>query len=283
MTLHSAKGLEFPIVYLTGMEDGLFPSYMTIVADDPDEIEEERRLCYVGITRAEKELVITCAKQRMVRGETQMNKVSRFVKEIPQELLEVQNNVTGYNKSKINYGGEKEPGSQNLFSPRAHAKDVLSRYGSGNSAQYASYNKNRTAISGNSSKGIYGTYKPTNYGSAKSSTDYSSPVRSSTNYGSARTSGSSQQVVNPAYSAAVRDVSLAKENKKVGFGKEFPMGNVPVNGLGYSVGDTVSHVKFGNGVVREIVSATKDYMVTVDFDDFGTKKMLAGFARLKKL
>ena len=87
---------------------------MTIVADDPDEIEEERRLCYVGITRAEKELVITCAKQRMVRGETQMNKVSRFVKEIPQELLEVQNNVTGYNKSKINYGGEKEPGLKSM-------------------------------------------------------------------------------------------------------------------------------------------------------------------------
>lgn len=88
MTLHSAKGLEFSQVYLAGMEDGLFPSYMSIVADDAAaELEEERRLAYVGITRAKQNLAITCAKQRMVRGETQYNKVSRFVKEIPRELL----------------------------------------------------------------------------------------------------------------------------------------------------------------------------------------------------
>lgn len=87
MTLHSAKGLEFPNVYLAGMEDGIFPSYMTIISDDPSDMEEERRLCYVGITRAMKELSITCAKQRMIRGETQYNKVSRFVKEIPRNLL----------------------------------------------------------------------------------------------------------------------------------------------------------------------------------------------------
>lgn len=87
MTLHSAKGLEFPNVYLAGMEDGLFPSHMTITADDPEEVEEERRLCYVGITRAEKELTLTCARRRMIRGETQYNKMSRFLKEIPMELL----------------------------------------------------------------------------------------------------------------------------------------------------------------------------------------------------
>ena len=87
MTLHSAKGLEFPNVYLAGMEDVLFPSYMTITSDDPEEVEEERRLCYVGITRAEKELTLTCARRRMIRGETQYNKMSRFLKEIPMELL----------------------------------------------------------------------------------------------------------------------------------------------------------------------------------------------------
>ncbi len=87
MTLHSAKGLEFPNVYLAGMEDGIFPSYMTIVSDDPMDIEEERRLCYVGITRAMTDLTISCARQRMVRGETQYNKVSRFIKEIPRNLL----------------------------------------------------------------------------------------------------------------------------------------------------------------------------------------------------
>ena len=88
MTLHSAKGLEFPNVYLAGMEDGLFPSYMSITAENSDnEIEEERRLAYVGITRAKEHLTITNARMRMVRGETQFNKVSRFVKEIPESLL----------------------------------------------------------------------------------------------------------------------------------------------------------------------------------------------------
>ncbi|MBA2212767.1 DNA helicase PcrA [Sellimonas intestinalis] len=87
MTLHSAKGLEFSYVFLAGMEDGLFPSYMTITADDPMELEEERRLCYVGITRAMKELTLTCAKRRMVCGETQYNIASRFLKEIPESLI----------------------------------------------------------------------------------------------------------------------------------------------------------------------------------------------------
>ena len=89
MTLHSAKGLEFPYVYMCGMEDGLFPSYMTIVNDDPEEIEEERRLCYVGITRAKKKLTMTFAKSRMVRGSTQFNMISRFVREITPELFDL--------------------------------------------------------------------------------------------------------------------------------------------------------------------------------------------------
>lgn len=88
MTLHSAKGLEFPNVYLAGLEDGLFPSYMSITSDNSQtEIEEERRLAYVGITRAKKNLTITSARVRMVRGQTQYGKVSRFVREIPSELL----------------------------------------------------------------------------------------------------------------------------------------------------------------------------------------------------
>ena len=88
MTVHSSKGLEFPNVYLCGMEDGLFPSYMSISSDDPLDIEEERRLCYVAITRAMDNLHISCAKQRMVRGEIQYGKMSRFLKEIPLELLD---------------------------------------------------------------------------------------------------------------------------------------------------------------------------------------------------
>ena len=87
MTLHGSKGLEFPHVYLTGMEEGMFPSFMAISDEDPMAIEEERRLAYVGITRAMKSLHLSAARMRMVNGETRMNKISRFVEEIPPELV----------------------------------------------------------------------------------------------------------------------------------------------------------------------------------------------------
>ena len=88
MTLHSAKGLEFPNVYMAGMEDGLFPSYMTITSDDPSELEEERRLCYVAMTRAKEKLTLTNARQRMLFGRTTPCMPSRFLKEIPEENME---------------------------------------------------------------------------------------------------------------------------------------------------------------------------------------------------
>lgn len=88
MTLHSAKGLEFPCVYLAGMEDGLFPSSQAVKSIDSSDLEEERRLAYVGITRAMDRLTLTCARMRMLRGETQYNPISRFIEEIPPELLE---------------------------------------------------------------------------------------------------------------------------------------------------------------------------------------------------
>lgn len=88
MTLHSAKGLEFPRVYLSGLEDGLFPSMMSITSDNKEDVEEERRLCYVGITRAQKFLMMTAARQRMINGETRYSKVSRFIEEIPAGFLE---------------------------------------------------------------------------------------------------------------------------------------------------------------------------------------------------
>ena len=93
MTLHSAKGLEFPYVFICGMEDGIFPSYMTVMSENDDDMEEERRLCYVGITRAKKKLYLSAAKRRMMQGRTQFNKVSRFIDEIPEELLKVDQGI----------------------------------------------------------------------------------------------------------------------------------------------------------------------------------------------
>ena len=186
MTLHSAKGLEFPYVYLAGMEDGLFPSYMSIAADDPtEEIEEERRLCYVGITRAMKELTITCARCRMVRGETQYNNVSRFVREIPSELL-----------------------ARKSVMPREPKKPEV--------PQNTSYQKAKEAF---------------------------------------------------------RTKTFDPQQFKV----------VKADKLDYTVGDQVSHVKFGKGTVLEITEGGRDYEVKVDFERFGVKKMFASFAKLKKV
>ena len=96
MTLHSAKGLEFPVVFLVGMEEGIFPGYKSI--GEPKELEEERRLCYVGITRAKEHLFLTCSKQRTIFGSTSCNQVSRFLREIPSDLLDGYDDALGENQ-----------------------------------------------------------------------------------------------------------------------------------------------------------------------------------------
>lgn len=142
MTLHSAKGLEFDNVYLAGMEDGLFPSYMSITSDNAAaEIEEERRLAYVGITRAKKNLTITSARMRMIRGETQYGKVSRFVKEIPGELLKgeiYEPRTSGY---------EERPSSVSTYQKARRAfKDVPVYTPVSNQKSFASNNTSGVAL-----------------------------------------------------------------------------------------------------------------------------------------
>ena len=111
MTLHSAKGLEFPQVYIAGLEDGLFPGYLSINSDDRDAMEEERRLMYVGITRAMDDLTLTCAHSRMLRGEVQYNPVSRFVTEIPDELLDERTGLPEFSsyRTSSQWGGASRP------------------------------------------------------------------------------------------------------------------------------------------------------------------------------
>lgn len=106
MTLHSAKGLEFPVVFLVGMEEGIFPGYKSI--SEPKELEEERRLCYVGITRAKENLFLTCSKQRTIFGSTSCNQVSRFLKEIPSDLLDGYDEALGENQESNNIFGDSK-------------------------------------------------------------------------------------------------------------------------------------------------------------------------------
>lgn len=130
MTLHSAKGLEFPHVYMCGMEENIFPGAMAAFGDDPDELEEERRLCYVGITRAREKLTMTSANQRMKNGEVNFNRPSRFINEIPRFLV------------KQTYGAipqkpESEAMGQNHFS-----SGIKSDYSSKKAAIYSKNRKN---------------------------------------------------------------------------------------------------------------------------------------------
>ena len=120
MTLHSSKGLEFPYVYIAGMEDGLFPGYLSIDSGDEAEMEEERRLAYVGITRAKKQLTLSAAMQRMLRGNVVMNPPSRFIRELPRELVEV---------VRVQGGRPYEPfsGRSRMSSASQALKDAMNR------------------------------------------------------------------------------------------------------------------------------------------------------------
>lgn len=125
MTLHSAKGLEFPVVYLSGMEDGLFPSSMSIMSEDKTDLEEERRLCYVGITRARERLVLTGAKLRMIKGDTRYSRISRFVEEIPEDLVDIRRPGAAREK----WGKRSQQGESGLPWNQSQKSLGISRFG----------------------------------------------------------------------------------------------------------------------------------------------------------
>ena len=133
MTLHSAKGLEFPVVFLVGMEEGIFPGYKSI--GEPKELEEERRLCYVGITRAKENLFLTCSRQRTIFGSTSCNAVSRFIKEIPANMLDgyeeiEENRNNTYNESEYDwsYGENRKTSSYNNYGNGSYYDSPISTY-----------------------------------------------------------------------------------------------------------------------------------------------------------
>ncbi len=115
MTLHAAKGLEFETVFMTGMEENTFPGYLSLGSGNEEDLEEERRLCYVGMTRAQKELVLTAARTRMIRGETQFLQVSRFVNEVGEGLLETEMETT--DTRRFLTGGRKDPAAGRVLTP----------------------------------------------------------------------------------------------------------------------------------------------------------------------
>jgi len=187
MTLHSAKGLEFPVVFMVGMEEGLFPSHRSV--SEEDELEEERRLCYVGITRAREELYLTNAKYRRIFGSTAYNRGSRFIDEIPDELL---SSDDGYSLSM------------------------------------------RQGITGRRADDLFPSGKVLDLSDIK---------------------------------------ARIKEFNRLSAGSEGPV----------NVGDRVLHKKFGEGTVKARVYEGGDYRLDVLFDQYGMKRLMESFAKLKKI
>ena len=259
MTLHGAKGLEFPYVYLSGMEDGLFPSSMSIFSDDKDAIEEERRLCYVGITRAEKELTLTAARQRMVNGETRFAKVSRFLEEIPPQLLDEEEQPTVFGRAAgMSRGG------------RGFEDSGTSGWTTGSFGVSGAGDGDRVRIGGMSGK----------HPLSENDAAWERGAARMSGWGGVNGSGSagSSRTLDPyksAYSSSSRPASPAPS-----FGKAFTVQKA--DHLSYGEGDRVRHLKFGEGTVQKIADGGKDFEVTVNFDRVGVKKMFASFAKLVK-
>ena len=256
MTLHSAKGLEFPVVYLSGMEDGLFPSMMSITSDDRSDLEEERRLCYVGITRAKERLVLTAARLRMTRGETRYSKVSRFVEEIPEELLDADRLPPALGRKPVRdeFADADLPWNQNQI------RLGVSRFGQKPNEYFdkPAGGGGMGSLSG-AGRGGYGGGPLGGSGFGK---------------GAGSVSGSGQ-----GGGSGYRSGAFSGGNP--GFGKAFTVQKL--DSLDYGPGDRVRHIKFGEGTVQQVRDGGRDFEVTVEFDKAGVKKMFASFAKLQKL
>ena len=315
MTLHSAKGLEFPCVYITGMEDNVFPSYQSIQDYTGEAIEEERRLAYVGITRAMEDLTLTSARTRMVRGEVQYNPVSRFLAEIPDELLDEE---SGSRKPKSYSFGDSYDDDfddfDNRFNDDYSDPDLIP----------FSFGKTTGTGSKTGFGKTTGTGSNTGFGkssAARSSTTFGGRSVSGTNPGfgrdisellnrrgtaagstTGRATGTAAGVsggaatpnalghkrlkavnVKPhtddAKKPYIAKTSAGKSKSLSGLKKGMPAPAQP----DYNSGDRVRHVRYGDGTVKALEKTPRDYKVTVQFDECGQKIMYAGFAKLRKL
>ncbi|MCR4763937.1 MAG: UvrD-helicase domain-containing protein [Lachnospiraceae bacterium] len=257
MTLHSAKGLEFERVYITGMEENLFPGYMTLEAEatDPGAMEEERRLAYVGITRARRILTLTAAMERMINGKRNYNEVSRFVREIPKSLLE-------------DIRGESLPETDDAFPfdvestgfpaeiRKEDIQDVNPSVASAFAMAIGARRGKSEAIEHEPGSSIYGMKK-------RPRAEIGKPIRRAV----------------PDKKPYSRAGAAAGQTGLAGLSKGIPQGTE----IDYKEGDRVRHVKYGDGTVLTMETGPKDVKVTVTFDTCGQKIMYAGFARLKKI
>ena len=274
MTIHSAKGLEFPYVFLIGMEEGVFPSEMSKYSEA--DLEEERRLAYVGITRAKKELYISNSVSRMLYGRTQRNEPSRFLREIEPEYIEETRSPVLEQRSRFGGWGDSYsdtvPGGASGYSGPSGWGRSAGGYGNGYSAGSRSGYLNREYNAGESrgfgsayanrgSSGGYGS----GYGRSGGSTGYGAGYGSQ--YGSGNYSGAAQK-------KAEKHISFT------GAPAQKPASAGPKH---YEPGDIVEHKVFGRGQVVAVKPAAGDQIVEINFEKVGIKKTMANFAPLTKI
>ena len=274
MTIHSAKGLEFPYVFLIGMEEGVFPSEMSKYSEA--DLEEERRLAYVGITRAKKELYISNSVTRMLYGRTQRNEPSRFLREIEPEYLEETRSPVLEQRSRLGGWGssysDTVPGGASGYSGASGWGRGSSSYGSyGGSTGYGNRSGylNREYNAGES-RGFGSGYA----GRGSSSSGYGS------SYGSRSGSVGGSGGFGSGYSRPATPETPAKQIDFTGAPAAKTNANTTKH---YEPGDVVEHKVFGRGTVVAVKPAAGDQIVEIRFEKVGVKKTMANFAPLTKI
>ena len=274
MTIHSAKGLEFPYVFLIGMEEGVFPSEMSKYSEA--DLEEERRLAYVGITRAKKELYISNSVTRMLYGRTQRNEPSRFLREIEPEYLEETRSPVQEQRSRLGGWGssysDTVPGGASGYSGASGWGRGSSSYGSyGGSTGYGNCSGylNREYNAGES-RGFGSGYA----GRGSSSSGYGS------SYGSHSGSVGGPGGFGSGYSRPAAPKTPAKQINFTGTPTAKTNANTKKH---YEPGDVVEHKVFGRGTVVAVKPAAGDQIVEIRFEKVGIKKTMANFAPLTKI
>ena len=272
MTIHSAKGLEFPYVFLIGMEEGVFPSEMSKYSEA--DLEEERRLAYVGITRAKKELYISNSVSRMLYGRTQRNEPSRFLREIEPEYIEETRSPALEQRARMGGWGDRYsdtvPGGASGYSgPSGYGRSGYGGYGSGYSNANRGGYLNRDYNAGES-RGFGAAYA----GRGSASGGYGSSR--GTGYGAGYGSG---------YNSAKTNASMAGNSAKhISFtGAPAVPKSVSAGPKHYEPGDIVEHKVFGRGKVVSVKAAAGDQIVEINFEKVGIKKTMANFAPLTKI
>ena len=272
MTIHSAKGLEFPYVFLIGMEEGVFPSEMSKYSEA--DLEEERRLAYVGITRAKKELYISNSVTRMLYGRTQRNEPSRFLREIEPEYIEETRSPVLEQRSRLGGWGssysDTVPGGASGYSGPSGWGRSAGGYGSGG---YGSRS------GGGYLNREYNAGERSGFGSG-----YAGRGTSSSGYGAAYGNSSTQpKVRSGGFGAGYSGTGAKTPATKISFTGAPAAKAAPAGPKHYEPGDIVEHKVFGRGTVLKVKPAAGDQIVEINFEKVGIKKTMANFAPLTKI